>query len=157
VDRTMVERTADWLMTRRDHKGGFLRSAEALDSFGRAGETTTNAYIMWALAEAKRAAGLEQELAVQQTLGSETKDPYLLALAANTNLLVAPKASEATAIVQRLAAMQAKDGSFPGAKQSITMSGGESLTIETTALATLALIKASPSNEYEPAIRAAAD
>jgi len=157
VDRTMVERTADWLMSRRDHKGGFLRSAEALDSFGRAGETTTTAYIMWALAEARRTAGLEQELAGQKALGGETKDPYLLALAANTNLLVTPRASETTAIVQRLAAMQAKDGSFPGARESITMSGGESLAIETTALATLALIKASPDHEYESALRAAAD
>jgi alpha-2-macroglobulin-like protein len=157
VDRKMVERTADWLMSRRDHKGGFLRNAEALDSFGRAGETTTGAYIMWALAEARRTTGLDAELAVQKALGTETRDAYLLALATNTNLLVAPKAGETAAIVQRLAAMQAKDGSFPGARESITMSGGESLTIETTALATLALIKASPNNEYEAAIRTAVD
>jgi uncharacterized protein YfaS (alpha-2-macroglobulin family) len=157
VDRKMVERTADWLMSRRDHKGGFLRNAEALDSFGRAGEATTSAYIMWALAEARRTTGLDPELAVQKALGAETKDPYLLALATNTNLVVAPKAGETAAIVQRLAALQAKDGSFPGAKESITMSGGESLTIETTALATLALIKASPSSEHEAAIRAAVD
>jgi len=157
VDRKMVERTADWLMSRRDHKGGFLRNAEALDSFGRAGETTTSAYIMWALAEARRTTGLDAELAVQKALGAETRDAYLLALATNTNLLVAPAAGETAAIVQRLAAMQAKDGSFPGARESITMSGGESLTIETTALATLALIKASPSNEYEAAVRTAVD
>jgi len=37
------------------------------------------------------------------------------------------------------------------------MSGGESLTIETTALALLALIKASPANEYESQIRAGVD
>lgn len=37
------------------------------------------------------------------------------------------------------------------------MSGGESLTIETTALAVLALIKASPNNEYESQIRAGVD
>jgi hypothetical protein len=53
--------------------------------------------------------------------------------------------------------MQAKDGSFPGARESITMSGGESLTVEATALATLALIKASPASEYEPQIRGAVD
>jgi len=35
VDRKMVERTADWLMSRRDQQGGFQRSALALDSFGR--------------------------------------------------------------------------------------------------------------------------
>ncbi|HEY6179087.1 MAG TPA: hypothetical protein VIX73_31755, partial [Kofleriaceae bacterium] len=149
VDHAMVERTADWLMSRRNHKGGFQRSSEALDSFGRAGETTTNAYIMWALAEAHRTAGLDTELAVQRTLGGETKDPYLLALAANTNLLVAPTAGDTTAIVKRLAAMQSKDGSFPGAHESITMSGGESLAIETTALATLALLKASTHSEHE--------
>ncbi|HEX3476888.1 MAG TPA: MG2 domain-containing protein [Kofleriaceae bacterium] len=157
VDRQMVERTADWLMTRRDHKGGFLRSSEALDSFGRAGEATTSAYIVWALAEAHRTAGLDPELAAQRTLGADTRDPYLLALATNTNLLAAPHAGETAAMVHRLVAMQAKDGSFPGATQSITMSGGESLTVETTALATLALIKASPASEYEPQIRAAVD
>ncbi len=155
VDRSMVERTADWLMSRRDGKGGFLRSQEAVDSFGRASEATTNAYIMWALAEAKRTKGLDQELAVQRKLGDSTKDPYLLALAANTAL--ATQDAAAGEMVKRLIALQGKDGSFAGAKESITMSGGESLTIETTALATLALIKASPSSEHEGEIRAAVD
>src|SRR4029077_20269468 len=68
VDHHMVERTADWLMSRRDHKGGFLRSTTALDSYGRAGEATTNAYIMWALAEAKRTGGPDAELAAQKAL-----------------------------------------------------------------------------------------
>jgi alpha-2-macroglobulin-like protein len=157
VDAKMMERTADWLMSRRDQKGGFLRSAQALDSFGRANETTTNAYIMWALAEAKRTGGLGKELDVQKALGRDAKDPYLLALAANTNLLAAAKATDTAAMVKRLAGMQSKDGSFTGAQQTITMSGGESLAIETTALATLALIKASPKSEYEPQIRAAVD
>jgi uncharacterized protein YfaS (alpha-2-macroglobulin family) len=157
VDRKMIERTADWLMSRRDHQGGFQRSSQALDSFGRASPATTNAYIMWALAEANRASGLTRELAVQRTLGSETRDPYLLALAAGTSLSVAPSAAETTAMVGRLARMQAKDGSFPGAQETITMSGGESLTIEATALATLALIKASPRNEYDAQVRAGAD
>ena len=157
VDHAMVERTADWLMTRRDGKGGFNRSQEAVDSFGRASETLTNAYIMWALSEAKRTTGLDRELATSRALGASTSDPYLLALATNTALLVAPHAPETTAMVKKLAAMQGKDGSFPGAKESITMSGGESLTIETTALATLALIKASPANEFETQIRGAVD
>ncbi|HET7502657.1 MAG TPA: alpha-2-macroglobulin family protein, partial [Kofleriaceae bacterium] len=157
VDRTMIERTAAWLMSRRDHQGGFLRSAEALDSFGRAGPDTTNAYILWALAEARRASSLTQELAAQRALAARTRDPYVLALATNTGLLTAPAAPETAAAVTRLAALQAKDGSFPGARETITMSGGESLAIETTALATLALIKASPHSEHEPRIRAAID
>ncbi len=153
VDHAMVERTADWLMSRRDGKGGFLRSQQALDSFGRASEPTTNAYIVWALAEAKRTKGLDKELAAQKQLADSTKDPYLMALATNTALLA--RMPEASAFVKKLAAMQGKDGSFTGAKESITMSGGESLTIETTSLATLALIKASPNSEYESQIRRA--
>jgi len=157
VDPKMVERTAAWLMSRRDQQGGFQRSSQALDSFGRAGPVTTNAYIMWALAEARRTAGLTRELDVQKALGSQTTDPYLLALAANTNLVAAPKTADSAAMVKRLVGMQTKDGSFTGAKETITMSGGESLTIETTALAVLALIKASPSSEYEAQIRAGVD
>src|SRR5262249_22086487 len=84
VDKRMVERTAEWLMARRDGKGGFQRSSKAIDSFGRASEATTNAYIIWALSEAKRTANLGPELAAQSKLGSSTQDPYLLALAANT-------------------------------------------------------------------------
>jgi hypothetical protein len=157
VDKKMMERTADWLMSRRDGKGGFARSSKAVDSFGRASETTTNAYIMWALAEAKRTQNLAPELAAQNKLGGSTQDPYLLALAANTALATAPKAGETSAMVSRLAGMQAKDGRFTGAKETITMSGGESLDIETTSLATLALIKASPKNEFEGQIRSAVD
>lgn len=154
VDAKMVQRTADWLMTRRDGKGGFGRSAQALDTFGRAGADTTNGYIMWALAEAQRTKGLDAELAAQRAIGASTADPYLLALAANTALLVAPSAPETAAMVKRLAAMQDKSGGFSGAKETITKSGGEALVIETTALAALALVKAPG---YEAPLRAAVD
>jgi hypothetical protein len=60
-------------------------------------------------------------------------------------------------MVKRLVAMQDKDGGFPGAKESITMSGGESLTIETTSLAVLAMIKASKHGEHDGQIRKAVD
>ena len=153
VDRQMIERTAAWLMGRRDGKGGFLKNAKALDSFGRASYETTNAYIVWALSEARRLKGLDKELTVQRRSGLESRDPYLVALAANVFLNAAPGEAETGAIVKRLAAMQAKDGSFPGAKESITMSGGESLTVETTALAALALLRAADA-AYEPAVRA---
>src|SRR5690348_2915185 len=45
----MIERTKNWLMKRRDGKGGFERNSLALDCFGGAPESTTNAYIVWAL------------------------------------------------------------------------------------------------------------
>ena len=51
VDDEMLKRTADWLMARRDGKGGFQRNAKALDSFGQAPAEVTDAYITWALGE----------------------------------------------------------------------------------------------------------
>jgi alpha-2-macroglobulin-like protein len=153
VDRAMVERTADWLMKRRDGKGGYERNAKALDSFGRANYETTALYITWALSEAGRAKGLDKELAFARKHGLESKDPYHVALAANTLLNVDAGAPETKKVVARLAEMQDKDGGFPGATQSITMSGGDSLAIETTALGTLALVKASKNGEYEAPLR----
>jgi hypothetical protein len=157
VDPQMVERTADWLMSRRDGKGGYERNSRALDSFGRASYETTNMYITWALSEAGRVKGLDKELAYAKKLGLESKDPYHVALAANTFLNVAPNDADTKKLVSRLVEMQDKKGHFPGAAQSITMSGGESLEIETTSLAVLAMVKASPGGEYEPQLRASVE
>ncbi|MEZ4360581.1 MAG: MG2 domain-containing protein [Kofleriaceae bacterium] len=151
VDRKMIERTAAWLLGRRDGKGGFLRSSQALDSFGRANPTTTDGYIVWALTESGRK-DLRKELEVQATVGLGSADPYHVALAANSLLNTEPQ-GRGPAIAKRLAAMQSPAGNFPGAKETITMSGGESLEIETTSLALLALMKASGEGEYEAPIR----
>lgn len=139
VDRTMIERTATWLEARRDGKGGYQRSAQALDSFGRASEEVTNAYITYALTKAGRG-GLDTEIDRQLEASRTTGDPYLMALASNTLLAARPDSSGARAAVRRLAALQAEDGSFPGADHSITRSGGIALAIESTSLATLALL-----------------
>ncbi len=154
IDQVMISRTADWLLSRRDGQGGFKRDAKALDSFGRAGEETTNSYITWALSEAKKTKGLEKELDYVRKLGYGSKDPYIVALAANTFLNIDKKSTDSTALAKSLAGLQDKNGSFPGAKESITKSGGDSLLIESTSLSLLALIKASPSKEYESNIRA---
>ena len=52
VDGDMIERTASWLKSRRDGKGGFERNSKALDSFGRASKEVTDGYITYALTEA---------------------------------------------------------------------------------------------------------
>lgn len=49
VDDKMLASATNWLISRRDLKGGFKQSTEALDSFGRAPSNITNAYIVWAL------------------------------------------------------------------------------------------------------------
>jgi hypothetical protein len=52
VDATMMANLKKWILSRKDNKGGFMRNAEALDSFGRAPESITNAYIIWSLTSA---------------------------------------------------------------------------------------------------------
>jgi hypothetical protein len=152
VDPAMLARTRQYLLDCRDGKGGFRRNTRALDSFGRAPEAVTNAYIVWALTEADRdrAAELAPEidaLLVRSKDGPEASDPYFLALVANA-LLNAGRQADAAAVLKSLAGMQAADGSIPGAKTSITNSSGRALAIETTALALLGWQKANRPDQF---------
>ena len=81
VDPQMIDRTAAWLLKRRDGKGGFQRNPRAFDSFGGAPEEITNAYITWALTEAKQS-GIETEVKHVLEVARKSEDPYLLSLAA---------------------------------------------------------------------------
>lgn len=137
VDAGMVARTRAWLLGRRDGQGGFLRSARALDSFGRAPDAVTNAYIVSALLQAGTpAAELARELDALAARAARTDDAYELALAAAA--LAEAGRPEAPAARQRLAGMQRPDGSLLGSTTSITSSRGDDLAVETTALCLLA-------------------
>ena len=137
VDTAMVARTRSWLMSRRDGKGGFQRNSKALDSFGRAPQSVTGPYIVYALLYSGTAAGeLQPELDALAARAVTTADAYELALEACA--LHEGKRPEAAAARARLAALQQPDGSLRGSTTSITSSGGKDLTVETTAFAVLA-------------------
>jgi len=150
VDRAMIKRTAAWLESRRDGKGGYQRNPAQVDSFGAASLEVTNAYITYALSEAG-SRDLDAELDAAARLSGSTRDPYLLALAANALVNRRPRAAETRDALRRLRDLQAEDGSFPGADHSITRSGGEALLIETTSLAALAFMKAG--NDHLPTVQ----
>lgn len=139
VDQQMVQRTRDWLLARRDGKGGFDLNSKALDSFGRAPQNTTNAYVVWSLLRTGQT-GLETEINAVIADALESKDSYIIALAANIAHLAGQK-EQARTLMQRLADRQGDAGHIEGAVTSITRSGGQSLTIETTALTALAWLK----------------
>ncbi|MDF1562889.1 MAG: MG2 domain-containing protein [Deltaproteobacteria bacterium] len=139
VDDAMVDRTAQWLLSRRDGKGSFQRNSRALDSFGRASAEVTDAYIVYALTEAGYT-DLGPELEAQAALARASEDAYLLALATASLHNLERWRGQAKAAAKRLAALQAEDGSWKRADHSITRSSGLNLTIETTALALLALL-----------------
>lgn len=139
VDPAMIQRTREWLLSRRDDNGGFKRSPQALDSFGRAPEQHTNAYITWALLEAGET-DIDKQVKNTRELAKTSDDSYVIALAANA-LAIAGDTDAARAAMARLADRQTKAGDVSGATTTITNSGGEALAIETTALATLAWLR----------------
>jgi alpha-2-macroglobulin-like protein len=139
VDQGMIQRTSDWLMSRRDGKGGFQRSGKAIDQFGYADQDVTNAYVVYALSEANNKDILPEANACFD-VAIKDKDPYQLALVANAMFNLNQIAKGQQALVAMMGTQKA-DGTFTGTKGSITRSGGISLTVETTSLAVLAMIK----------------
>jgi hypothetical protein len=154
VDPQLLRRTQDFLLARRDGKGGFTRSPQALDTFGRAPDDVTNAYIIWALTESGKHDDVTKELDAVAAQAKASDDPYFLALVANC-LLNRDRAGEARPILQKLANKLTKDGCLTGAKTSITGSAGRTLEIETTALGVLAWLKADKGGEFSSAVRVA--
>lgn len=139
VDQKMIDRTAEWLMSQKDGKGGFKRESHAYHSFGSISDDIMNGYIVYALAEAGYKDIKNEFVSSFQTAVSK-KDPYMLAMMANAayKLGDTKKAEDAMSI---LLSLQAKDGSFTGTTHSITYSEGQSLKIETTSIAILAMLK----------------
>jgi hypothetical protein len=140
IDNGMLERTAKWLLNHKDGKGGFKREQHAYHDFGRISEEILNGYIVYALAEAGYT-DIEKEFEAAYKKAIESKDPYMLAMMANAaySMNKKGKGDEAMGL---LLGKQGKDGSFTGSTHSITYSQGQSLTIVTTALSIMALLKA---------------
>ncbi|MFL5752329.1 MAG: MG2 domain-containing protein [Bacteroidia bacterium] len=139
VDQKMVDRTANWLMSKKDGKGGFTRNPLALDNFGRASKEITDAYIVYALSEAGFT-DLKKEYEAAYENAMKSKDPYMLGLVACAayNLKDDKKAGQ---VMKALLEKQDATGSWPGGTHSITYSQGQSLLIETTSLAIMSILK----------------
>ena len=142
VEQTLIDRTRSFLLSRRDGRGGFQRSADN-HSFGAVPEAVANAYIVWAITEADRIGGkptpLEIELTATFSEAMKSNDPYRLALVANALM----NRSDPRGDVARkaLASLQNADGALPAAETTITRSSGIDLITEATALAALAWLK----------------
>jgi hypothetical protein len=147
VDKDMVERTRTYLLGQRDGQGGFKRNARAIDTFGRAPEHITNAYIVWALTDGGGPEDLTKELAALFAKAKDSKDPYFVSLVALGHL-GGGKTDEALALAKALKDSQKDDGHLQGTQTSITGSQGRDLQLETTALAVLAWLKANRPEEF---------
>ncbi len=144
IDQKMLDRTANWLMSHKDGKGGFAREKHAYHDFGRISDDILNGYIVYALTEAGYN-DIKKEFETSYKKAVETKDPYLLAMLANAAYSMNDK-TKGNELMGMLLNKQAKNGSFTGSTHSITYSQGQSLTIETTALSIMAILKSENKN-----------
>jgi len=140
VDQEMIDRTAGWLMSRCGNNGSFELDKKALDSFGRAPQDTTDAYIVWSMLEAGYdPEKIKKSIDLVLKNATEGKDAYIVALGANIAQLT--QRDEAKSLLDKLAGMLTDEGFVKGAVTSITNSGGDALKIETTSLTILAWLR----------------
>jgi uncharacterized protein YfaS (alpha-2-macroglobulin family) len=140
VDQNMVATTRGWLLKQKDGQGGFTRKRRSMHSWIE-DKDCSNAYIVWALLESgQNPSELKPEIEALKVTATKSQNSYVVALAANA-LHIAGQKSEAKALMDRLAKKQKEDGSVDGIKSSIVGSGGESLQVEGTSLATLAWLR----------------
>lgn len=137
VDKKMMDRTMQWMLSRRDGRGGWQVNQQSLH--GWQGDHVLNAYLAWAVAEAGYGKEFAAEInfACEQALRSD--DPYQHALLANA--LYYTKDARAAILISQLREKQQDDGSWTGNSHSVMYASGDCFRIETTALATLALMK----------------
>ncbi|MFK7927895.1 MAG: MG2 domain-containing protein [Myxococcota bacterium] len=140
VDKSGLDNEVTHLLAQRDGRGGFQKTGESAHGYGAAPEDVLNGFITYSLVETGHGNRLQAELRKQASIAESSSDPYVLALATRSLLKAGHSAGPRAA--KRLAALQADDGSFPGAQSSITRSYEANLLVESTALAALALMKA---------------
>ncbi|HIE53016.1 MAG TPA: hypothetical protein EYP85_14795, partial [Armatimonadetes bacterium] len=150
VDPNLIPRVQRWLLAQRNHEGTWDADGYYLHTWSRLGNTRLlpTAYIVWALLESGcevQEHGLTEALSALQRGLREVEDPYALALVANA-LLSAPGWEEAaTQAVHRLLAQAsetAEAAAWHTQVSTFTHAWGQRADVETTALATYALLRA---------------
>jgi alpha-2-macroglobulin-like protein len=140
VSTKMIERTREWLLSRRKGDGTFLLQSHGFDNFARPSGDISNAYITYALSETGTK-DLEKEYQFNLEGATRSKDMYQLALMANIAHNLGKKSD-----YDRLVYLFEKKIVPSGlddltASHSIVWSQGISLTNETIALWAIALMK----------------
>jgi hypothetical protein len=146
VDEALVARTAQWLLSQQQADGTWVDQGYS-EHWHVESQAPTTAYIAWALIEAGYADTPEvgRAIATIREHASEVEDAYGLALVANALAAYDPDDSMTKVVIDRLYEMRVEKedavywqmgaASFMGAT-------GESGSLETTALAAIALMRA---------------
>ena len=149
VSKADLNRNVDWLMDRRNpnNSGQWELNKKAIDTFGRASQDITDAYLVWVMTQEGRFTfeDLKNEFTNLKKISEKNEDPYFLALYSGA-LFNAGKKDEAKSISRKYVSKQNEStGAVEGAESSITNSRGQSLLLETTSLALINWLNQDPS------------
>ena len=148
VDPTLISRTQQWLAGKQQDDGAW-----APDSGGIAegiinqqtGSLRTTAYLAWALAESGYdGPQVGKALQYLRAHRSDAKDPYTLAVILNLQSLVDrnnPDTDATAAELIKLATVTDKTACWQGGGETCTGATAQGADLETTGLATFALVK----------------
>jgi hypothetical protein len=151
IDRGVIDRTQQWLLKQQEADGTWSKIG------GTHGETITRmgdpkllltSYVAWSLVDSGlRVPQLDKSIEyIRKHLDDAKDNAYVLALAANALAAWDPKDDATFDVLRRLEKLrkdmpEIKACCYPTTGQSLTYARGDSVTIETTALATLAMIR----------------
>lgn len=138
VDEEMLKRTKEWLLSRKNDKGGFDVNPRFLHDWG-CPQYIADAYIVWSLTEGGDR-NLDQQIDVLVRDAAERDDPYYNGLVA-LSLFNVDRPEDARKLLARVAKHLKEDGSVVDSKTTVVNSSGDALLIETTAVAALAFLR----------------
>nr|WP_321451309.1 MG2 domain-containing protein [uncultured Carboxylicivirga sp.] len=141
VDEAMLKRTVDWLLSRKNGKGGF-NTNKGKYGFSGASDEVTNAYLVYAFSEVGLPIGdyeVEYNKAYEEVVRS--KDAYRLSLMANACLNQKDTVKAKQLIDYIVRKVQKGGADNLKADHSIVRSWGKSLQVEVAALSAMALMK----------------
>ncbi|MDH4178953.1 MAG: hypothetical protein OEV33_00465, partial [Armatimonadota bacterium] len=148
VDENVIVRTQNWLAGLQKRDGTWERDEGGIAEGIINRQTDTlrvTAYIAWALAESGYKGGaLERAFGYLDEHWQEAKDPYALAVTANAYLTAAPDSKAARDVLEALAKLAVVEDDvayWKAAGPTFTSAQDGSADLETTALATYALVK----------------
>ena len=147
VDKDMIARTREWLLSRRLADGTFsgedLRHERVSDNDSLDRQLRQTAYITWALLRSGGMHQTDQSRKFLEVNRNKTKDPYVLALLANA-FLAGDFGGLAKDPIARLSDMAQQDDDtafWTSNDAGLTYSWGDAMSVETTALVLQAMMQ----------------
>ncbi len=140
VDQKMIERTIQWLLSRKNSKGGFKQN-NGKYGFSGAPKKVNNAYIVYAISESGIATNISKEYEATLQEALKSKDIYRMSLLAISSYNLGKMENYNTLISEIKESIVENGYEDLPVSNTITRSYGDSKNIETTAFTIMALLK----------------